>query len=193
MASSGIPDDWAAAPGRAGVNLLTGLSSRHVDAIARHVAAHRRGGDIIVLSLHWGDNWGYRISAEEQAFARNVIDGAGVDLVHGHSSHHVKGIEVHSGKLILYGCGDLLSDYEGIGGYESFRGDLSLMYFPTLDTANGRLVDLTLTPTQVRRFRIALAPQESSSWLEAMLNREGRAFGTRVEQAGQGRLTLRWG
>jgi poly-gamma-glutamate capsule biosynthesis protein CapA/YwtB (metallophosphatase superfamily) len=193
MASSGILNDWAATPGRAGVNLLTGLSARNVDAIARHVGAHRRSGDVVVLSLHWGSNWGYRVSGDEQAFARSLIDGAGVDLVHGHSSHHVKGIEVHAGKLILYGCGDLLTDYEGIGGYEDFRGDLSLMYFPTLDTANGRLVDLTLTPTQLRRFRITLAPQEGLRWLEAVLNREGRAFGSRVEPAGHGRLALRWG
>lgn len=39
---------------------------------------------------------------------------AGVDVVHGHSSHHAKGAEVYRGKLILYGAGDLISDYEGI-------------------------------------------------------------------------------
>ena len=38
----------------------------------------------------------------------------GIDVVHGHSSHHAKGAEVYKGKLIIYGAGDLLSDYEGI-------------------------------------------------------------------------------
>jgi len=33
-----------------------------------------------------------------------------VDIIHGHSSHHVKAIEVYKEKLILYGCGDFLSD-----------------------------------------------------------------------------------
>jgi poly-gamma-glutamate synthesis protein (capsule biosynthesis protein) len=37
-----------------------------------------------------------------------------VDVVHGHSSHHCKGAEVYRGRLVLYGCGDLISDYEGI-------------------------------------------------------------------------------
>jgi len=32
-------------------------------------------------------------------------------------------------RLILYGCGDFLNDYEGIRGYEEYRGDLALMYF----------------------------------------------------------------
>jgi len=30
-------------------------------------------------------------------------------------------------RLILFGCGDFLTDYEGISGYEQFRGDLTLM------------------------------------------------------------------
>ena len=47
-------------------------------------------------------------------FPPPFIAAAGVDLVHGHSSHHAKGAEVYRGKLILYGCGDLISDYEGI-------------------------------------------------------------------------------
>lgn len=193
MASSGVPRDWAAMPNRSGVNVLTGLTTRHVDAIAEHVASYKRSGDLVVLSLHWGDNWGYPISAEEQAFARNMIDRAGVDLVHGHSSHHVKGMEVYGGKLILYGCGDLLNDYEGIGGYEDFRADLALMYFPTLDRSSGRLVNLTLTPTEVRRFRITRAGPQGACWLQRMLNREGRALGTRVEHRGEQHLALRWG
>jgi poly-gamma-glutamate capsule biosynthesis protein CapA/YwtB (metallophosphatase superfamily) len=192
MASSGIPRDWVATPGHGGVNLLAGLSSRDVEAVAADVAAHKRSGDLVILSLHWGQNWGYAISAKERAFARNLIGRAGVDLVHGHSSHHAKGIEVFAGKLILYGCGDLLTDYEGIGGYEDFRGDLALMYFPTLDRGSGRLIDLTLTPTQLRRFAISRADAAGASWLEAMLNREGRPLGTWVERGAGGRFVLRW-
>ena len=33
-------------------------------------------------------------------------------------------------KLILYGCGDFINDYEGISGNEEYRGDLALMYIP---------------------------------------------------------------
>jgi poly-gamma-glutamate capsule biosynthesis protein CapA/YwtB (metallophosphatase superfamily) len=39
---------------------------------------------------------------------------AGADVVAGHSSHHMKGFEVYKGKLVVYGLGDLISDYEGI-------------------------------------------------------------------------------
>ena len=50
-------------------------------------------GDVVVVSIHWGGNWGYEISKAQCEFARTLID-LGVDIVHGHSSHHVKGIEV---------------------------------------------------------------------------------------------------
>ena len=38
----------------------------------------------------------------------------GIDVVHGHSSHHPRPIEVYQRRLILYGCGDFIDDYEGI-------------------------------------------------------------------------------
>jgi Bacterial capsule synthesis protein PGA_cap len=65
---------------------------------------------------HWGGNWGYRTRDEETRFAHQLIEH-GIAVVHGHSSHHVKSAEIHSDRLVLYGCGDLLNDYEGISGY----------------------------------------------------------------------------
>jgi poly-gamma-glutamate synthesis protein (capsule biosynthesis protein) len=105
-----------------------------------------------------------------------------VDLVHGHSSHHVKGIEVHQGMTILYGCGDLLNDYEGIQGHDEYRDDLALLYFPTVDIATGRLLRLILKPTQTRHFRVNRSPDAGEAWLLATLNREGLQLGTRVER-----------
>ncbi|HSD60402.1 MAG TPA: CapA family protein [Burkholderiales bacterium] len=192
MASAGVPAAWAAAGKRPGINFLDELSPRSLDAIARQIAAVKRPGDIVVASVHWGGNWNFGVSREEQEFARGLIAAAGADLVHGHSSHHVKGIEVHRGKLILYGCGDFLNDYEGISGHEEYRGDLALMYFPTLDPVTGGLAGLSMTPTHTVRFRVTRAPEEGVNWLEQTLNREGRRFGTRVERGQEGRLVLNW-
>jgi len=101
-------------------------------------------------------------------------------------------IEIHRGKPILYGCGDLLNDYEGISGYEAYRGDLALMYFPTLDAATGSLARFAMTATQTRHFRVNRAPEDGVHWLEQMLNREGRKFGTRVERRPDNTFLLRW-
>lgn len=92
------------------------------------------------MSIHWGTNWGHDVSYRFVAFAHALIDG-GADIVHSHSAHHVRPIEVYRDRLILDGCGDLLDDYEGIGGHEAWRPDLAVMYFPTVDAA-GRLMHL---------------------------------------------------
>jgi poly-gamma-glutamate synthesis protein (capsule biosynthesis protein) len=192
MQSSGVPSAWAATAHRSGVNTLHDLSDSSVDVVARGIEAHKRRGDIVVVSLHWGPNWGFRISAGERRFAHNLLDRAGANLVYGHSSHHVKGIEVYRDKLILYGCGDFLNDYEGIGGYGAYRGDLSLMYFPVLDAESGVLRELVMTPTCTRRFRVSRAAREQAEWLYATLNREGRHLGSGVERHPDGTLRLRW-
>jgi poly-gamma-glutamate synthesis protein (capsule biosynthesis protein) len=172
--SSGVPGAWAAAADRPGVNRLPDLSAATAAAIGRAIGAVRRAHDLVIVSLHWGGNWGYAIGDDERAFAHALID-AGVDLVHGHSSHHAKAFEVYRQRLILYGCGDFINDYEGIGGYERYRGDLAVAYFVTL--TGGRLQRLRLLPFRMRRFRLQRAAAADVEWLRATLNREGRAFG----------------
>lgn len=190
--TSGIPVEWGTGEDRPGVNLLSDLSDRTVARIAASVRAIKRPADIVVTSIHWGANWGYEIPQEQRRFAHGLIDQAGVDVIHGHSSHHPKAIEVYRNKLILYGCGDFLNDYEGIVGYERFRNDLTLMYFATLDVSTGELVRLDMTPLQIRNFRPNHALRGDAEWLQDMLSREGARFGTRVEFSDDNRLQLLW-
>ncbi|HVO93204.1 MAG TPA: CapA family protein, partial [Terriglobales bacterium] len=164
-----------------------------VRILARKISAMRQRGDIVIVSIHWGNNWGYEIPSTAKRLAHRLIDEAGVDVVHGHSSHHVKAIQVYKERLILYGCGDFLNDYEGIGGYESFRGDLGLMYFADMDAASGKLLGLRMIPTQIRRFRLNRASAVDTLWLEDLLDREGKRFNTRVERSAPNSFTLRWG
>jgi poly-gamma-glutamate synthesis protein (capsule biosynthesis protein) len=118
-----------------------------------------------VVSLHWGGNWGFDIPSCQRDLAHALIDEAGVDVVVGHSSHHPKRVELHRGRLILYGCGDLVNDYEGIGGYESYRGDLALAFFPEIAPEDGSLVALDMVPYRRRRFRLERADGEATDWL----------------------------
>lgn len=190
--SSGIPAAWAASAGRPGVRLLRNLSSGTAARVADDVLAHRRPGDIVVVSIHWGSNWGYEIEKSQRAFAHHLIEAGACDVLHGHSSHHVRAMEVHEGRLILYGCGDFITDYEGIDGFEQYRGDIAVMYLPEL-AADGALKALTLVPFQSRRFRLERAAREDSAWLLRTLEREGAAFGTRFSLGAGGRITLGWG
>jgi poly-gamma-glutamate capsule biosynthesis protein CapA/YwtB (metallophosphatase superfamily) len=109
MESSGTPAAWTAQPGRSGVSFLPDLSDATVDGIAVHVRSTRRRGDIVIISLHWGSNWGYGVKAQQQHFAHALVDEGAADIVHGHSSHHPRPIEVYKDRLILYGAGDLIN------------------------------------------------------------------------------------
>ena len=188
--TSGIPDAWAATERGPGVNFLPDLSHETVGRIAARVRGLKQAGDVAVASIHWGGNWGYDLSDEQIAFAHGLIDDAGIDIVYGHSSHHPKAIEVYRDRLILYGCGDFLDDYEGISGYEAFRDDLVLMYFATIRPARGTLERLAMVPLQLRNFRLNRASPTDAAWICDVLNREGKRFGTRVQQAPDGTLTL---
>ena len=191
--TSGIPRDWAAAEGRPGVNLLEDPSDGAIDRLAQDVRAVKRPSDVVVVSIHWGPNWGYHVSREDVELAHRLIDEAQVDVVHGHSSHHAKGIEVYKGKPVLYGCGDFLNDYEGIGGNEEFRGEIALMYVPRLSPSRGKLIRFEMTPFRIEHFRLHRAWRRDARWLRKALDRECGKFGGRVDPNGDGTLTLRWG
>ncbi len=190
--TSGIPFSWAASEDKPGVNLLQDFSDMTVEYIKENVRKVRQQGDMVIASIHWGSNWGYEIPRKQTEFAHELIDTAGVDIVHGHSSHHVMGIEVYKDKPIIYGCGDFLNDYEGIGGYEDFRADLALMYFVSVDPSTGKLVCLHMKPTQIKQFRANRTSRSDTLWLKDILNREGKKFGTRVELDDDNTLILQW-
>jgi poly-gamma-glutamate capsule biosynthesis protein CapA/YwtB (metallophosphatase superfamily) len=188
-ASGGIPAGWAATPGRPGISYLPDLSEATADEVTRRARAAKRPGDVVVVSLHWGSNWGYGVDAEQVRFARRLVAG-GVDLVHGHSSHHLRPVEVYGGRLILYGCGDLINDYEGVAGHEEYRVDLRLLYFASLQPGTGTLAALRMAPMQARKLRLHRAAAADAQWLAAALEGASRRFGSRVDPQPDGLLAL---
>lgn len=191
-ADSGIPLKWKADTNKPGVNLMSEFSREQVREIKKQLDSIRKPGDLVVVSIHWGGNWGYQIPKEHRKFAHELIDTAGVDLIHGHSSHHPKGIEIYKGKPVIYGAGDFINDYEGISGYEKFRGDLTLMYFVTIDTSNNNLDKFTIVPMQIKNFRLKRTNQQDTKWLQKTLSREGKKLGNAVRMGKEGFLYLEW-
>ena len=188
--TSGIPRNWVATADNPGVNLLTRLSEADALCAAEYILNVKRPGDLAVVSLHWGSNWGYEIPAEQQLFARTLIDRANVSIVHGHSSHHAKAIEVYHKRLILYGCGDFLNDYEGILGYEEFRSDLALMYFADIEPTTGNLAAFEIVPLQIRKFRLNRPSRQDIEWMQQTFQRECLQFKTGIALDTGGRLVL---
>lgn len=189
--SAGIPMTWKTEAGRPGVNLVPQINPPNAEKIAAEINQYREKGDRVVLSIHWGKNWSYEIPEAQQKFAHRLIDQEAVDVIFGHSSHHPKGMEVYNGKLILYSCGDLMNDYEGISGHEQYWPNLRLMYFPQV-AGDGELKRLRMIPMQVHRFQLEYISEEGKKWLQEMLDRECDQFGHSVEQTSNGQLALRW-
>jgi poly-gamma-glutamate synthesis protein (capsule biosynthesis protein) len=189
----GIPMEWQARTHRPGVYLLPDFANVAVDALCAQIEALDRSNDVVIVSIHWGSNWGYLVPHHHISLAHRMID-AGADLVYGHSSHHPRPIERYRGRLILYGCGDLIDDYEGITFEEQdvFRGDLTLSYFPEIDSKTGELLRLEMSPMQIRNLRLERANERDAEWLRATLDRESMRFGSRIRRNRAGRLELDW-
>jgi poly-gamma-glutamate capsule biosynthesis protein CapA/YwtB (metallophosphatase superfamily) len=183
--NSGVPAAWSAGPDRPGLLVVHDWSTDICEQISQRLAGMRRPGDVVVASVHWGSNWGYEVPAAQRRLAHALIDVGGVDVVFGHSSHHARPVELYRDRLILYGCGDFITDYEGISGHEEFRNDLVLAWIVEVDESSGSTISLTLAPFQLRRFRLQRASAEDAAWLAATLQRHRRALGVRVSVEGQ--------
>ena len=190
--SSGTLRSWAAKDDKAGIIELSDLTRHRTQPIIDRIRAEKQPGDIVVASIHWGGNWGYFVSPDQREFAHKLVD-AGVDVIHGHSSHHAKGIEVINNRPVIYGCGDLINDYEGIGGgNDRYRGELPLLYFVTLDAATGELHRFEMKPMRIRKFRLNHASVEESEWLREVVHRQGQTFNTAVTVTEEQFLKLGW-
>ncbi|MEU1209172.1 CapA family protein [Nocardia sp. NPDC005825] len=189
--SSGVPPTWEAQHDRPGVWLFGDPAGRVADDVAAQVVAHKHPGDILIVSVHWGPNWGYGIGRSEIQFAHRLID-AGVDIVHGHSSHHPRPVEIYHGRPIFYGCGDVIDDYEGISGYGSYRPELRLLCLVSVEPG-GQPTGIRMLPMRIRRIRLEHASRADADWLGKTLTRISRRFHTHIDRGPDDLLEIRWG
>jgi Putative enzyme of poly-gamma-glutamate biosynthesis (capsule formation) len=161
--------------------LLPDLSAQTAVEVIDSIKVQSRPEDLVILSVHWGGNWGYTVPEEQIRFAHMLIDSGAVDVVHGHSSHHVRPLEIYRGKLIMYGAGDFLNDYEGIERNEGYRDDLALIVLPDVRRPNWSLDPAPDGSSSDFRFSLRRASAADALWLREVLNRESSHFGTRVK------------
>ncbi|MFF8600146.1 CapA family protein [Streptomyces sp. NPDC015232] len=185
LASSGVPRDWAATAGRGGVHFAAGPDDPATARLTARLRATRRPGDLVVVSVHWGSNWGWAPARAEVALGHALVD-AGADVVHGHSSHHPRPLEAYRGRLVLHGCGDLVNDYEGITGQQQYRDDLRLLHLVSVRDEDGGLAEVRLVPLRSRRLRLERAGGRDLAWLHDVLGRISRPYGMRIDPAPAG-------
>lgn len=189
MASSGVIPDWAAEPGTPGVAVADLGVDVIVEKVLRSVERVRTGKDLLIVSIHWGPNWGYDIPAHHRELAHALVD-SGADVIHGHSSHHPMALEVYENRPIFYGCGDLINDYEGIGGRDEFHPDVRALYLADFGEA-GYLAELEVVPLRSERLRLVRASGDELDALGHVLNDPGNGQAmARFEKTSEGTLQL---
>ncbi|MDG6996031.1 MAG: CapA family protein [Nitrososphaerota archaeon] len=139
--------------------------------------------DTLIVSAHWGPNWGYEPPEEHTRFAHSLID-AGADIIFGHSSHVFRGVEIYNRRPILYCTGDFIDDY-AVDAVE--RNDESFVF--VLEKKGASFSRLRLYPTMIEdcSARLAHVPEryaisEKMQFLSSKLNasflwKEEKGFG----------------
>lgn len=183
---SGVPPHWAAGPENPGIAIVPDTPIACVNNVRENVLKLRRQGDILVVSIHWGGNWGFEVPSWHQKLAHALIETCRADIVFGHSSHHPKAVEFYRDGLILYGCGDLINDYEGISGHENFLPGTVLGYFVDFDQVGDRPVACLLRPFEICRFQLKRAGDARAASLANILSREYGRMNTPLAQEANG-------
>jgi poly-gamma-glutamate synthesis protein (capsule biosynthesis protein) len=71
------------------------------------ITTARASHEIVVVLIHWGDEWAQRPTESQQSVAHLLIEH-GAHLVIGHHPHVLQGIEYYRGGVIAYSLGNFL-------------------------------------------------------------------------------------
>jgi poly-gamma-glutamate capsule biosynthesis protein CapA/YwtB (metallophosphatase superfamily) len=164
---------WEATAGRPGTFYAPpDPAEARAQDLLRSVAEASRMYELVMVSLHWGPNWGYWPPQEHIAFGRALVD-SGAGLVFGHSPHVFRGIEMYRGKPIFYSAGNFVDDY---AVDEIERNDESFVF--VLDAEGGAVREITLYPTVIRRLQARRAGPRRAKDIAAKMEALCRALGT---------------
>ena len=97
-------------------------------------AVKAQGAQVVVVTMHWGEEAQYYYDQDQYDLGRIAIDH-GADLVIGHHPHRVQAIETYKGKNIVYSLGNFCFG----GNYEPSDMD-SFIYQQTFTVNGGELV-----------------------------------------------------
>ncbi|MPY78140.1 MAG: CapA family protein [Actinophytocola sp.] len=90
--------------------LANQLSAERVIAEAKKARA--AGAEVVIASLHWGEEYQHQPSSEQTALARRLLGAKAIDLIVGHHAHVVQPMERINGEWVAYGLGNSVARHE---------------------------------------------------------------------------------
>jgi poly-gamma-glutamate synthesis protein (capsule biosynthesis protein) len=168
--------EWAAGADRPG----TCYVPAHPDApeardLARRVERLSRETDAVIVSAHWGPNWGEEPPPGHVDLARALVR-AGARIVFGHSPHVFRGIERTGRSVILYSAGDFIDDY---AADPVERNDWSAAFLVELGPGGAGTV--RVVPTVIGGYQARLATGSERDAIGWKLHRLCRGRRTEAE------------
>lgn len=118
-----------------GYNLLSKREATIQEMKEAVSKAKVEGGNLVIVSFHWGIERQYTPQEYQTEAAHAAID-AGADLVLGHHPHVLQGIEKYNGKYICYSLGNFC-----FGGNKNPSDKDTMIFQQTFTFENGNLLD----------------------------------------------------
>lgn len=168
--------DWAATAERPGVfHVPVNLEDERARRLLELIQQTKKEVHWMIVSAHWGPNWGYRPRPSHIPFAKALIDH-GADVVFGHSGHVFQGIQIYKGRPILYSTGDFIDDY---AVDEIERNDQSFIFFAEI--SRDKILRLWLRPTVIKKYRARLAKESAAGGIAKKMQNLCAEFNTATE------------
>ena len=129
------------------------------------------------------------VDSAQVRFAHRLIESEGVDLVHGHSSHHPRPIEMYRGKLVLYRVR---------GHRRRLRRHLHVRVVSGTSCGcctsrpvdGGRAAALAYGADADEKNAARARAAQDAAWLQASVTEMSRRFATRIDISTDGALTV---
>ncbi len=134
-------------PGEPGVNILRPDSEADLALAVEKVKEARQNSDLVVVSLHWGNEYSPVPSEWQWEVAADLME-AGADIILGHHPHVLQSIESYTAKdgrqgIIAFSLGNFIStqnsgvSYKNKKSSRALRGD-GIILFITIVKEAGR-------------------------------------------------------
>ena len=122
--------------------------------------ARREGADVVVVNVHWGEEYQGRPSAAQEKLAGTIAASPLVTAVIGQHAHVVQPIRRVRGKLVVFGEGNLISNQGAAAGLPAASQDgyIALLRIRIDPGGKARVRRVDYVPVYVRRPDYMVVP-----------------------------------
>lgn len=150
---------------------------QRISADARR--ARRQGAEVVIVNLHWGDEYRSSPSATQLALARRLRRTRAITAIVGQHAHVVQPVRRVGGRFVVFGLGNLISNQTAACcAAASQDGALAILHVKVTNR-RGRVVRVRYVPTYVRHPDYTVVPvRRGSSYARTVgVMGRGRGFG----------------